>query len=304
MSDSAYTGGERRARSGLALLGRRIAAYLLDILILFGVLAPVGQLILWLLDAAPPRSGPRFRLRAAAPHRDAGASGAHNARPQGSRSAAGDGRHAPDPQYRLRSHDFLAQGLNGQGHYVEYRWLSRSNQPSGVTSAIRRLPSIPRHRHWRSRRYSFDASLAACLHEYQSKYRYFRHVDLPIRPRSAAKRRQMQQSVGPQPKTIVYRLIAVLRLGAGGFRVAHAGAPPVRRHQLRLYAFGCDPKHNRADRHDVVSITDTLPSNDAIAWLKCATPLLSYTHSVPRSVPCGGAVTAAPPRCGVPERTA
>jgi uncharacterized RDD family membrane protein YckC len=41
-----------------ALLGRRIAAYLVDILLLFALLAPAGQLILWLLGGATPQSGP------------------------------------------------------------------------------------------------------------------------------------------------------------------------------------------------------------------------------------------------------
>ena len=58
MSYRTHTGDRRGERSALALLGRRIAAYLLDMLILFGVLAPVGQLILWLLDATPPQTGP------------------------------------------------------------------------------------------------------------------------------------------------------------------------------------------------------------------------------------------------------
>jgi uncharacterized RDD family membrane protein YckC len=43
----------RRERGSFALLGRRVAAYLLDILILFGVLAPAGQIILRLFDALP-----------------------------------------------------------------------------------------------------------------------------------------------------------------------------------------------------------------------------------------------------------
>jgi uncharacterized RDD family membrane protein YckC len=50
----------RSERSAFGLLGRRIAAYLLDILVLFGVLAPAGQLILRLLDAPPPQSGPEI----------------------------------------------------------------------------------------------------------------------------------------------------------------------------------------------------------------------------------------------------
>jgi uncharacterized RDD family membrane protein YckC len=53
-----HTGARRGERSAFALLGRRIAAYLLDMLILFGVLAPAGQFILWLLDATPPQTGP------------------------------------------------------------------------------------------------------------------------------------------------------------------------------------------------------------------------------------------------------
>ena len=58
MNYRTHTGARRGERSAFALLGRRIAAYLLDMLILFGVVAPAGQLILWLLDAAPPRTGP------------------------------------------------------------------------------------------------------------------------------------------------------------------------------------------------------------------------------------------------------
>jgi uncharacterized RDD family membrane protein YckC len=58
MSYRTHTGARRGERSAFALLGRRIAAYLLDMLILFGVLAPAGQLILWLLDATPPQTGP------------------------------------------------------------------------------------------------------------------------------------------------------------------------------------------------------------------------------------------------------
>lgn len=42
---------------GTRLLTRRATAYLLDILLLFGVLAPLGQGILWLLKATP-RTGP------------------------------------------------------------------------------------------------------------------------------------------------------------------------------------------------------------------------------------------------------
>jgi uncharacterized RDD family membrane protein YckC len=40
------------------LLGRRAAAYLVDILLLFAILAPAGQLLLWLFGAAPPQTGP------------------------------------------------------------------------------------------------------------------------------------------------------------------------------------------------------------------------------------------------------
>ena len=58
MNYRTHTGARRGERSAFALLGRRIAAYLLDMLILFGVLAPAGQLILWLLDATPPQTGP------------------------------------------------------------------------------------------------------------------------------------------------------------------------------------------------------------------------------------------------------
>lgn len=47
----------QRERGSFALLGRRVAAYLLDILVLFGVLAPAGQIILRLFDALP-RTGP------------------------------------------------------------------------------------------------------------------------------------------------------------------------------------------------------------------------------------------------------
>lgn len=42
---------------GARLLTRRATAYLLDILILFAVLAPLGQGILWLLKTTP-RTGP------------------------------------------------------------------------------------------------------------------------------------------------------------------------------------------------------------------------------------------------------
>ena len=56
MSYRTHTGARRGERSAFALLGRRIAAYLLDMLILFGVLAPAGQFILWLLNAAADRA--------------------------------------------------------------------------------------------------------------------------------------------------------------------------------------------------------------------------------------------------------
>jgi uncharacterized RDD family membrane protein YckC len=58
MKYRAHTGTRRGEHSAFALLGRRITAYLLDMFILFGVLALVGQLILWLLDAALPQTGP------------------------------------------------------------------------------------------------------------------------------------------------------------------------------------------------------------------------------------------------------
>ncbi|NJN19514.1 MAG: RDD family protein [Oscillochloris sp.] len=44
----------------LALPGRRVGAYLLDILVLFAVLAPTGQVILRLFGIAPPRTGPEL----------------------------------------------------------------------------------------------------------------------------------------------------------------------------------------------------------------------------------------------------
>jgi hypothetical protein len=50
---------------GWGLLARRVAAYLLDILLLFAVLAPLGPLILGLLGATP-RSGPEITLRVGA----------------------------------------------------------------------------------------------------------------------------------------------------------------------------------------------------------------------------------------------
>jgi uncharacterized RDD family membrane protein YckC len=49
---------QQHERGSFALLGRRVAAYLVDILLLFAVLAPAGQLILWLLGAETPRTGP------------------------------------------------------------------------------------------------------------------------------------------------------------------------------------------------------------------------------------------------------
>lgn len=48
---------QQHERGSFALLGRRVAAYLVDMLLLFAVLAPAGQLILWLLGAEPPRTG-------------------------------------------------------------------------------------------------------------------------------------------------------------------------------------------------------------------------------------------------------
>lgn len=52
------TEGNGRA-GGWGLLARRVAAYLLDILLLFVVLAPLGQIILGLLGTTP-RSGPEI----------------------------------------------------------------------------------------------------------------------------------------------------------------------------------------------------------------------------------------------------
>jgi len=49
---------QQHERGSFALLGRRVAAYLVDILLLFAVLAPAGQLILWVLGAETPRTGP------------------------------------------------------------------------------------------------------------------------------------------------------------------------------------------------------------------------------------------------------
>ena len=43
MNYRTHTGARRGERSAFALLGRRIAAYLLDMLILFGILAPAGS---------------------------------------------------------------------------------------------------------------------------------------------------------------------------------------------------------------------------------------------------------------------
>jgi uncharacterized RDD family membrane protein YckC len=57
MKRTIHRSAQQRERGSFALLGRRGAAYLVDILLLFAVLAPLGQLILWLFDAAP-RSGP------------------------------------------------------------------------------------------------------------------------------------------------------------------------------------------------------------------------------------------------------
>jgi uncharacterized RDD family membrane protein YckC len=58
MNYRTHTGARRGERSAFTLLGRRIAAYMLDMLVLFGILAPAGQLILWLLDAPLPLTGP------------------------------------------------------------------------------------------------------------------------------------------------------------------------------------------------------------------------------------------------------
>jgi uncharacterized RDD family membrane protein YckC len=49
-----------RQHAGLGLLGRRIAAYLADILLLFAILAPAGQFMIWLLGATPPHNGPEI----------------------------------------------------------------------------------------------------------------------------------------------------------------------------------------------------------------------------------------------------
>ena len=58
-SGTALSGSaQQRERGSFALLGRRVAAYLVDIVLLFAVLAPAGQLILWLLGAETPRTGP------------------------------------------------------------------------------------------------------------------------------------------------------------------------------------------------------------------------------------------------------
>jgi uncharacterized RDD family membrane protein YckC len=58
MNYRTHTGTSRGERSAFALLGRRVAAYLVDILLLFTVLAPAGQLILWLVGTETPRTGP------------------------------------------------------------------------------------------------------------------------------------------------------------------------------------------------------------------------------------------------------
>jgi uncharacterized RDD family membrane protein YckC len=50
--------GQQQERGSFGLLGRRIAAYLVDIVLLFATLAPAGQLMVWLLDASPPQTGP------------------------------------------------------------------------------------------------------------------------------------------------------------------------------------------------------------------------------------------------------
>jgi hypothetical protein len=53
-----YGSAQQHERGSFALLGRRVAAYLVDMLLLFAVLAPAGQLLLWLLGAETPRTGP------------------------------------------------------------------------------------------------------------------------------------------------------------------------------------------------------------------------------------------------------
>jgi uncharacterized RDD family membrane protein YckC len=58
MDRTIHRGARQHKRAGFALLGRRVAAYLVDILLLFVVLAPAGQLILRLLDAPLPQTGP------------------------------------------------------------------------------------------------------------------------------------------------------------------------------------------------------------------------------------------------------
>ena len=45
--------GEQRFATGWRLLGRRTGAYLLDIVLLFAVLGPVGFLMLWALGLTP-----------------------------------------------------------------------------------------------------------------------------------------------------------------------------------------------------------------------------------------------------------
>lgn len=57
MHNHAFTGDHARTGERWRLVGRRVAAYLLDCGLFFVVLAPTGQVILRLLDAVPP-SGP------------------------------------------------------------------------------------------------------------------------------------------------------------------------------------------------------------------------------------------------------
>jgi uncharacterized RDD family membrane protein YckC len=58
MKRAIHRGARQRDRGGVGLLGRRVAAYLVVMLLLFAALAPAGQLVLWLFGAAPPRTGP------------------------------------------------------------------------------------------------------------------------------------------------------------------------------------------------------------------------------------------------------
>jgi uncharacterized RDD family membrane protein YckC len=58
MNRTIQRSAQQHERGSLGLLGRRIAAYVVDILLLFAVLAPVGQVILWLLGTMPPQTGP------------------------------------------------------------------------------------------------------------------------------------------------------------------------------------------------------------------------------------------------------